>query len=172
MVCRTLVSLTAALAAILGAGAAPLGAQPAAARAAASATAAVSPAPVTVEWAFHRDDLMTCRTSARDLRHLRSRYGSQLRIQVVAIDTDAEYVTSLLRTERLEAGVTFLTEREYRARYGVEATPVVFASEAGGVRVVFASGNLTLPSRRSAASLADYIESLLRPVRVAARPVN
>ena len=171
MVRRTFVSLTAALAALLGAGAAPLAAQPAASRPAVLASP-VAPAPVTVEWAFHRDDLMTCRTSARDLRHLRARYGSQLRIQVVAVDTDAEYVASLLRTERLEAGVTFLSEREYRARYGKEATPVVFASEVGGVRVVFASGNLAVPSRRSAASLADYIESLLRPVRVAARPVN
>jgi hypothetical protein len=172
MVRRTLVSLTTALAAVLSAGARPLGAQSAVPRAAAYAPAAVSPAPVTVEWAFRRDDLMTCRTSAGELRHLRARFGSQVRIQVVAVDTDAEYVASFLRTERLEAGVTFLSEREYRTRYGNEATPVVFASLPGGGRVVFASGNLTLPSRRSVASLTDFIESLLRPVRVAARPVN
>ena len=71
-----------------------------------------------------------------------------------------------------EAGMTLLSEREYRARYPNEPTPAVFASQAGGVRVVFASGNVSMPTRRSAASLEDFIEGLLRPVRVAARPVN
>jgi hypothetical protein len=162
----------AALAVLLGAGVHPLAAQSAAPRAAAYAPAPASSAPVTLEWAFHRDDLMTCRTSASDLRRLRARFGSQLRIQVVAVDTDAEYVAALLRVERLEAGMTLLSEREYRARYPNEPTPAVFASQAGGVRVVFASGNVSMPTRRSAASLEDFIEGLLRPVRVAARPVN
>jgi hypothetical protein len=116
---------------------------------------------MTLRWVFRQRDLLSCRTSARDLRHVLLNYGDQVRVEAVAIDTDPAYVRSFLRGERLDAEVMVISEREYQAELNSVPTPSVQLVRAGRVVEVFTAGNLRLPDWRGTADLNVALERLM-----------
>jgi hypothetical protein len=117
--------------------------------------------PLSVRWVFRQGDLLSCRTSVRDLRHILMAYGDRVRVTAVAIETDPEFVRSFLRGERLDAELVIVSEREYREELGSVPTPSVELLRAGTVIELFTAGNLILPGRRGTADLDTAVESLL-----------
>jgi hypothetical protein len=119
---------------------------------------------VTLRWVFRPGDLMSCRTSARDLRHARLAFGDRVQIHAVAVGSDVEYVQSFLRGERLQAEVVTISERDYRRNLSSVPTPSVALVRAGHTLELFAAGNLQLPGRPSTSTLNQVLASLFGTV--------
>lgn len=128
---------------------------------AAGLSRAASEEVITLRWVFRPGDLMSCRTSARDLRHARLAFGNRVQIRAVAVGSDLEYVQSFLRGERLSAEVITISERDYRRTLASVPTPSVALVQDGHVLEVFAAGNLYLPGGRGTAALNLVLASLL-----------
>jgi hypothetical protein len=116
---------------------------------------------VTLQWVFRTGDLMTCRTSARDLRHARLAFGNRVQIRAVAVATEAEVVRAFLRGERLNAEVVTISEREYRRTLSSMPTPSVTLLHDGHAVELFTAGNLSLPNRRTTGALSQVLAVLL-----------
>jgi hypothetical protein len=115
---------------------------------------------ITLRWVFRPGDLMSCRTSARDLRHARLAFGDRVQIHAVAVGTDVEYVQSFLRGERLHAEVVTISERAYRRDLASVPTPSVALVQDGNVLELFAAGNLHLPGRPNTSALNQVLAGL------------
>jgi hypothetical protein len=115
---------------------------------------------ITLRWVFRPGDLMSCRTSARDLRHARLAFGDRVQIHAVAVGTDVEYVQSFLRGERLHAEVITISERTYRRDLASVPTPSVALVQDGNVLELFAAGNLHLPGRQNTSALNQVLAGL------------
>lgn len=116
---------------------------------------------ITVQWVFRQGDLLSCRTSVRDLRHALLTYGDQVRFSAVAVDTDPEFVRDFLRAERLDTDIVVVSEREYREELGSVPTPSVLVLRAGNPDQLFTAGNLRLPNRPGTSELAGALGRLL-----------
>jgi len=169
MVRRTIIALSLSAAAL---GSPGLGTSAAAQASASFAVMRGSPAPrlsnarsesqLVVQWVFRAADLLTCRTSAAELRHAQMQFGNHVQVSVVAVDVDPGVVRALLRSERVVADVVHLSEREYARDFGAVQTPVVFVVRSGRVTEMFASGNTEGGGRRSSASLNSYLATQLQ----------
>lgn len=120
-----------------------------------------SDAPITVRWVFRQGDLLSCRTSVRDLRHVLLNFGDQVRLTAVAVDTDPEFVRDFLRAERLDADLVIVSEREYRDELGSVPTPSVGLLSAGQMIGFFTAGNLRIQDRPSTSELSFTLQRLL-----------
>lgn len=115
---------------------------------------------VTLQWVFRAGDLLSCRTSARDLRHASLAYGSRVKIHAVAVATDVELVRGFLRSERLTAEVVPVSEREYRQHLGSVPTPSVAIVQNGRMLELFGAGNLHIPGRQGTDQLDQTLARL------------
>jgi hypothetical protein len=71
--------------------------------------AASSPSAVRASWVFDGQDLLRCRNSAIELRHLAARFGSALELVAVAVDADSADVASFLRVQRVHVPVRYVS---------------------------------------------------------------
>lgn len=116
---------------------------------------------LVIRWVFRQGDLMSCRTSARDLRHVLFNHGERVQMIAIAIDSDPRYVQGFFRAERLRGEVEYLTERQFRRRHGSVPYPSVAIIRDNRVVELFAAGNLTLPGRRGTSELDGALSSLM-----------
>lgn len=116
---------------------------------------------VEVSWVFRAEDLMSCKTSARDLRHAQRRFGDGITVSAFAVDTDPELVASFLRNERLDLPVVNISERDYRQMFGSEATPAVVVTQGQQVIEVLAAGRQIPRGRRGTAALVERLKALV-----------
>ncbi|HEX6367683.1 MAG TPA: hypothetical protein VF006_02045 [Longimicrobium sp.] len=74
------------------------------------------PAGPRVRWVFREQDLVTCRTPAALLRHLRARFGGEeLAIAAFAVGMSQSRAESFFRAERLEFPVEGIEEAALQA---------------------------------------------------------
>jgi len=71
----------------------------------------------TVQWVFTARDLISCRTPAYALRHLRSELGPDVRVVAYGIDVDAADARSFLRFERLDVELVTGSARSYEKQF-------------------------------------------------------
>jgi hypothetical protein len=119
---------------------------------------------VTLEWVFRAGDLMSCRTSARDLRHARLAYGDRVQIRAVAVGSDVEYVQSFLRGERLQAEVVTFSEGDYqKPEFRADAFCRPRSGRSHGGAVCCGESSTSGPTKY------EHVESLLgQPIRCCA----
>jgi hypothetical protein len=90
------------------------------ARGGASRTRLRTPVPEarqTVQWVFTARDLISCRTPAYALRHLRSQLGPDVRIVAYGIDVDEADARSFLRFERLDVELVTGSAGSYERQF-------------------------------------------------------
>lgn len=76
-----------------------------------------------VRWVFRDADLMSCRTPAYTLRHLRSRFGNSIELVALGIGVDGPSARAFLRAQRLDVKFVALSEAEYREHFAQPAVP-------------------------------------------------
>jgi hypothetical protein len=74
---------------------------------------------VRVTWVFDARDLLRCRSSARELRHLQARFGTKVEVGAIALDADRSSVESFLRYERVTSTVQYLGSDDASAPAGI-----------------------------------------------------
>jgi hypothetical protein len=84
-------------------------------------------------WVFRGDDYLGCESAAREVRRVQFRYGTALRVSMVYVGDDPERLSRFARTERINAELTRLGEREYRRVFGDALLPGFFLVRDGHV---------------------------------------
>lgn len=74
---------------------------------------------VRVTWVFDARDLLRCRSSARELRHLQARFGTKVEVGAIALDADRASVESFLRYERVTSAVQYRRSGDASAPAGI-----------------------------------------------------
>ncbi|HEX2095019.1 MAG TPA: hypothetical protein VHG28_21650 [Longimicrobiaceae bacterium] len=85
-----------------------------------------SPEIPMVRWVFRKEDLITCRTAAYALRHLKATLGSEVRITALAVDMDEGFARSFLRSERLPIELLTVPAHRLESRYGDTPPPGLY----------------------------------------------
>ncbi|HEV7591293.1 MAG TPA: hypothetical protein VGO40_24485 [Longimicrobium sp.] len=80
-------------------------------------------APMEIVWVLRPDDYLTCQTAADGVRRLQRQYGGALPVSVVGVGAHPEWLRGFLRRQRIEAGITSLSERDFRRRFRRQPTP-------------------------------------------------
>lgn len=124
------------------------------------ALAASSSARVRATWVFDARDLVRCRTSARELRHLQARFGGEIEIAAIALDADRHSVESFLRYERIRPAVRFLSTRDGSVPPGVQ-WPALYISKGPRLEKVFPGVPLDDPKSLHARDVEGSVISLL-----------
>ncbi|HEX8831021.1 MAG TPA: hypothetical protein VF705_07650 [Longimicrobium sp.] len=91
---------------------------------------------VRATWVFDARDLLRCRSSARELRHLHARFGGAVEITAIALDADRPAVESFLRYERVQASVRYLSTRDGSAPAGIR-WPALYLARGARIEKVF-----------------------------------
>lgn len=78
---------------------------------------------LVVRWVFRDADLMSCRTPAYTLRHLRSRFGDSIELVALGIGVDEPSARAFLRAQRLDVKFVSLSEAEYRKHFTQPPVP-------------------------------------------------
>ena len=98
--------------------------------------AASADSAVRATWVFDGADLLRCRNSARELRHLQARFGERMEIAVVAVNAERESVESFMRRERIRARVRYLEPGENGDARGVQR-PALYLVKGRTVEAVY-----------------------------------
>lgn len=147
-------ALTYALAAVLLAGAAgcsaPNGAVPEVGDAAPVQWADDGSGRPLVAWIMRGEDYLGCQTAAGDLRRLQRRYGDRLRLSLVYVGENPEWVAGFVRRERIAAHIDYLSRAEFGKIYGRARLPAFFVTDRGKVtaRALSPDGRIPPPNSR------------------------
>jgi len=102
------------------------------------APAALSTGPgVQVVWIVGDADLLACRNRARELRALKARHGSRMRLVLVVVGGGPELAKGFLRVERLDAELTEIGRGKFREEFGAAAFPALLIVEDGRIRAAW-----------------------------------
>lgn len=127
-----------------------------------SAEAGEEAEPLLVVWALRSADVVTCATSAQEIRHVQRAYGGRVRAMAVTAGPDSALVASFLRAERLaRLPRRHLSEREFKEETGGEAAPTVYVVRSGRVVALLRADRNTLLSGRGADRLDSVVTALL-----------
>lgn len=99
--------------------------------------AASGPAALRATWVFNDADLVRCRSSARELRHLQARFGRALETMALAVDADPRDVTGFLRVQRVGGPVRYIRRREHRDEMGRLLTPALYITRGDRIEAVY-----------------------------------
>lgn len=124
------------------------------------ALAASGPGAVRATWVFAGGDLLRCRNSARELRHLRARFGDRLEIAAVAFDADRDAVESFLRYQRVRAPVRYFTTSDAAGAQGI-AVPALYLVKGGRIAAVYPGVPLDDPRSLKDRDVEGMVASLL-----------
>lgn len=84
-------------------------------------------AALTVGWLLRPEHLVVCETAARQLRHVRARFGAGVNVSVASTATDSGAVRAYLRRERLtDVPLIAIPEPEFSSRFGPVTQPALF----------------------------------------------
>ena len=99
--------------------------------------AASAPAALRATWVFNDADLVRCRSSARELRHLQARFGHALETMALAVDADPGDVTGFLRVQRVGGPVRYIHRSEHRDEMARLQTPALYITRGDRIEAVY-----------------------------------
>lgn len=105
--------------------------------AAPAALAASSSNAVRATWIFDGADLLRCRSSARELRHLQARFGDGVEVRAIALDADSAYVRSFFRLQRVHAPVLYLDRDAARSALPGAVAPALYVTRGGRIEAIY-----------------------------------
>jgi len=91
---------------------------------------------IRVIWVFSGADLLRCRSSARELRHVDARFGRAVEVAAIAVDGSEHDVASFLRAQRVPASVRHLRRSEAVAVRGLR-WPAVYVVQGSIVKAAY-----------------------------------
>lgn len=94
------------------------------------------PGAIRVIWVFSGADLLRCRNSARELRHVDARFGLAVELTAIAVDASEHDVRSFLRAQRVPASVRHLRKSEAVAVRGIR-WPAVYVVQGNIVKAAY-----------------------------------
>ncbi|HEU4561422.1 MAG TPA: hypothetical protein VFS20_26450, partial [Longimicrobium sp.] len=100
------------------------------------ALAASEEGAVRATWVFAGGDLLRCRSSARELRHLQARFGDRLEVAAIAFDADRKAVESFLRYQRVHAHVRYVTNNDAAEAEGL-VVPALYLARGRRIATVY-----------------------------------
>ncbi len=105
---------------------------------------------VHVAWLVREDDLLGCRTRARELRALGARHPSRMRLTMVVVGESTGLAEGFIRRERLAATLRTAAARTYRDQLGATPLPALLVIEDGRVRALWSGAPESPPTETAA----------------------
>lgn len=95
---------------------------------------------LVVHWVFRPAELITCKTPAYVLRHLRDDLGPNVRVVAYGVGVGEEEARSFLRAERVPAELRTATPEEYRSRYNMSPETGIYIVSGTNIVQAFPAG--------------------------------
>lgn len=112
-------------------------------------------------WVFEGGDLLNCRSSARELRHIQARFGDSVSVAAVAIDADPGYVRSFLRVQRVNVPVAYADRSRDSRRIEGLLAPALYLTDASRIVAILPGVPMDDPVSIHTRNIDARIDSLL-----------